>query len=251
MARNLALAAARRHAGLSQDELARRIRAAGDLVGFANDCNRANICRWEAGGQPQPRYLPLLEDVLSVTAGALGFGDGRAGAVLGSVPNSFPADALTGPWVTCYEFWHGDARCRHADVAHLTATSDRHVRAVNHPPEPRTQGRAVPFANEIQAELASRHLVGTWRNTSDTRYFGSLHLAVAPGEMVMDGFYTGLASDIVVLAERWKWVRLDPGGAALAGVRLGNPSALYERVMSHSRYDEPLTLADIGEDTWG
>ena len=30
---------------------------------------------------------------------------------------------------------------------------------VNHPPEPRTQGRANPFRNQIEAELAGRHLI--------------------------------------------------------------------------------------------
>ena len=248
MGRNLSLVAARRHAGLSQDELAQRIQEAGHQLGVPNECNRANVCRWEAGGQPQARYLPLLEDVLSVTADALGFGGGRAGAVLSPVPHAFAADVLAGPWVTCYAYAHGAKQLHHADIAHVTAESDRHIRAVNHPPEPRTEGRAVPFRNEIEAQLVGRHLIGAWRNTSDARYFGSLHLAVLPGETVMDGYYTGLASAIAVSVERWKWVRLDPA-ADLAGVTLAGPSALYDRVMGHSQYDEPLTVTGIGEGT--
>jgi hypothetical protein len=81
---------------------------------------------------------------------------------------------------------------------------------------------------------------------SDTRYFGSLRLAVLPGETVMDGHYTGLASDIEVSAEHWRWVRLQPGD--LTGAALREPSAIYELVMTRTQDDPPLTAADIGEE---
>jgi hypothetical protein len=60
----------------------------------------------------------------------------------------------------------------------ITAGSDRTVRISNQTAA-RTEGREKsPFRNEIDAQLASRHLLGYWRNTSDTRYFGLVHLAV-------------------------------------------------------------------------
>ena len=55
-----------------------------------------------------------------------------------------------------------------------------------------------PFRNEIDAELAGRHLIGEWRNTSDTRYYGTMQLAVLPGEIVMEGYYAGVGSDVEV-----------------------------------------------------
>ena len=166
--------------------------------------------------------------------------------LLDSVPHSFHADALAGPWITAYQFAHAGGARYHADVAHILAEGEREVRAVNHPPEPRTQGRVSPFRNEIEGRLFGRHLIGTWRNTSDTRYYGSLHLAVLPGETVMDGHYTGLASDISVSAEHWRWVRLNPEG--LAAVTLREPSAVYELVMTRTQDDPPLSAADIGEE---
>jgi hypothetical protein len=172
--------------------------------------------------------------------------------LLGQVPQSFPAEALNGPWVTSYQFLHGDTPKYHADIAHITAESDQQLWAVNHPPEPRTEGRANPFRNEIEARLFNRHLIGTWKNTSDTRYFGAVHLAVLPGETVMEGYYTGFASDIGVSTGRWRWVRLDAGsGDALENVVLREPSAIYDAVMRHSQYAAPLTLADIGEEPHG
>lgn len=70
---NLALVQARRHAGLSQDALARRLRETGHRLGHPNDCNRANVHRWEHGGRPQPFYVFLLEATLGQPAESLGF----------------------------------------------------------------------------------------------------------------------------------------------------------------------------------
>jgi hypothetical protein len=49
-----------------------------------------------------------------------------------------------------------------------------------------------------------------WKNSSDARYLGALHLAVLPGEAVMEGHFSGYASDVEVSIGPWKWVRLDP-----------------------------------------
>lgn len=217
----------------------------GDLVGW--QVMPAIVERWEEGATPPG-------DV--VLAAALIAGDDPAAAsriaghLLALVPQSFTAEALAGPWVTSYQFGHGaDLRC-HADIAQVTADSDRHIRAANHPPEPRSEGRASPFRNVIEAELAGRHLVGQWRNTSDHRYFGSVQLAVLPGETVMEGYYAGVGSDIEVSTGYWKWVRLEPvADGELAGVTLREPTILYDLVMKRTQYDPLLTLADVREDT--
>ncbi len=201
------------------------------------------LARWERGA------IPPGDVLLAAATAEEGSLIAPPGTLLGLVPHSFPASALEGSWITSYRFTHnGQPRC-HADIAHVVAESDRQVRAVNTTPAPRTEGRAVPFRNEIEGRLASRHLIGHWKNTSDARYFGSVHLAVLPGEMVMEGHYTGFASDITVSTGWWRWVRLDPGSlAGLDGVTLREPAALHELVMNHSEYDAPLTLADVGGD---
>jgi DNA-binding transcriptional regulator YhcF (GntR family) len=170
-------------------------------------------------------------------------------SLLESVPQSFPADILAGLWVTCYEFNSEGGIRRHADISRITPQSSRRVTAKNYPPDPRTEGHVPSFRNEIEAQLANRHLIGHWRNVSDTRYFGSIHLAVLPGEAVMEGYYTGFSSDIKVDAMRWKWVRLDPlslSGVELAQVVLKEPDAIYD-LLEHSTYDAPLTLAAVVE----
>lgn len=169
--------------------------------------------------------------------------------LLAAVPHSFSADILGGFWVTCYQFDSSRSIQCHADITQLTPQSDRRVTAKNYPPNPRTQGQASPFRNEIEAQLANRHLIGHWKNISDTRYFGSVHLAVLPGETVMDGYYTGLSSDIRVNAMRWKWVRLEPAslsGVDLQEVTLNDPDAIHA-LLENSANDVPLDLAAIVE----
>lgn len=197
--------------------------------------------RWEDGSTPPGDVLLACTVADQVPE--------LAAPLLAVVPPSFPVDELAGPWVTCYQFTHDGELRHHADIAHVTAGPRGRIRAVNHPPEPRSEGRARPFRNEIDAELTGRHLVGKWTNSSDTRYYGTLQLAVLPGETVMEGIYTGVGSDIQVSTGSWRWVRLDPCAATeVGGVTLREPSAVYDAVMAHSQYGEPLTLADIGEE---
>jgi hypothetical protein len=202
------------------------------------------IRRWEAGlHRPDETSQALLAFLFHIP-------QATPGTPLSRIPQSFPAATLDGWWVSAYRYRQDPEPLYHADIARVLASGDRHVHAANHPPEPRTEGRAAAFRNEIGAELVGRHLIGAWRNTSDTRYFGSLHLAVLPGETVMDGVYTGLATDIEISFARWRWVRLDPTtleGVDLAAVRLRSPTDIHMLIEQHSPLDGLLDLTAIGE----
>lgn len=226
------VAAARHQLGLDRGDFASLIR---DLTGW--DVLPEGIEAWE------DNVTPPGDVVLAVSAATQGMPP-LSPPLLAAVPPAFPAEALAGPWVTTYEFSHAGKPHYHADVAWISAESESRVRAVNHPPGPRSQGRRRPFRNEIEARLAGRHLVGVWQNTSDTRYCGGLQLAVLPGECVMQGHYTGVGSDIEVSQGVWKWVQLEPD-AGLAGIVLQDPAELHDLVMSHSQPDVPLTMADV------
>jgi hypothetical protein len=230
------VAAARHALGLDHQDFAALI---GGKLGW--DVLPETIAAWEDDVTPPGDVLIALQ----------GDAPGFAVPLLAGVPAAFPAEALAGPWVTCYQFAHAGTPRYHADIAQVTIGPGDRVRAVNHPPEPRSEGRPRPFRNEIDAGLAGRHLIGVWRNTSDLRYFGSLQLAVLPGEIVMEGWYTGVGSDIEVSTGFWKWVRLDPDSVpdtGLAGIALREPAALHDLVMSYSQYGAPLMLADVKGD---
>jgi hypothetical protein len=170
--------------------------------------------------------------------------------VLATVPSLFSAKALAGLWVTCYGFISGGTQMYHADVVKITADADRRLSVQNHAPTPRTDGRVTPFRNQVEAEVANRHLIGYWKNVSDTRYFGGLHLAVLPGENVMRGSYTSFNSDIVVGTGDWTWVRLEPAslsGVDLAKVTLRPPGDIRATLARHSPNAGPLPLKDVLE----
>ena len=246
MSGNKALHDVRTAARLSQRALAVRVQEAGKRIGMTNGVNASTINRLEAGGTPQPHILAALEEALGMTAEQLGFGYAPAAVPL-APPPAFPATVLAGIWVTTYEFPRGGKPHYHADIATITATSDQDL-SISNTIAARTEGRDVrPFRNEIRAQLASRHLVGAWRNTSDARYFGMIHLAVLVGETVMDGFYTGYDDDETVSTARWRWARLDLP-AEVTEVTLLDPGMVYKTIMAHSQYDAPLKLADIGEE---
>jgi hypothetical protein len=159
------------------------------------------------------------------------------------------ADTLAGLWITSYQFYSEEGIRYHADITRVTPQSSRRLTAKNYPPDPRTQGHVPAFRNEIEAQLANRHVIGHWRNISDTRYFGSIHLAILPGEAVMEGYYTAFSSDIRVDVMGWKWVRLEPlslPDVELPQVALKEPDAIYT-LLEHSAYDAPLTLAAVAE----
>lgn len=167
--------------------------------------------------------------------------------LLRSIPHSFSATVLGGYWVTGYEY---DSVC-HADISMVTPRSDRHLTIRNYPPNPRVEGRISSFRNEVTAELANRHLVGFWKNINDAYYFGSIHLAVLPGETVMEGHYTCFLSDVQVVTAPWKWVRIDSASlheVELSRTTLRDPRLICSLLAEHSQHDVPLTLADVAED---
>lgn len=228
------VAAARASLGLSPAGFASYL---GDLLGWA--VSPSTVERWEQEATPPG-------DVILACAAIAQGAPISSPPLLSAVPPAFPAETLAGSWLTCYQFSHDGQLRHHADIAAVTVLPEGRIRAVNHPPEPRSEGRAVPFRNEIEAELRQRHLTGVWRNTSDMRYFGTLLLAVLPGETVMDGTYSGVQSDVEVSGSRWRWVRLDADqDADLDTLVLRDPRELYDLVMAHSQLDAPLMLADV------
>lgn len=194
-------------------------------------------------------YVPTQHSIESTEAPTT---SESGSSLLNSVPHSLSANTLQGAWLTSFCFAHDQASQCHADVTHIAAQSDYLVSAANYPPLPRSEGRSSPFRNKIEARLANRHIVGDWKNVNDARYFGSLHLAILPGETVIEGYYTGFASDVQVSYSYWRWVRIESESVAdvdLSAVELRAPTELYETVQGHSRNDAPIILADIIRET--
>lgn len=163
--------------------------------------------------------------------------------LLAPIPSLLNLTHLAGLWATTFVF----DDTHHADLTTVIVGKSA-VTATNSPPEPRTEGHAVGFHNDLSLSVAGRHLIGTWRNSSDSYYYGAVHLAVLPSETVMDGYYTSLLSDTRVVANRWRWVRVDPQstlGVDLTTTVLGDPAELYDILTAHAPAAPPIPLARL------
>jgi hypothetical protein len=166
--------------------------------------------------------------------------------LLSAIPAAVDPAKLAGLWVTTFDV----EDIRQVDLSMITVTNGV-VTAKNSPPEPRTEGQTVGYHNDISLSVVGRHLIGQWRNTSDHYFYGCIHLAVMPGETVLDGYHTAVLTDTAVIAGRWRWVRVEVGsaaGIALDDVALGQPRRLHEIVAAHPHYGPPLPLARLLED---
>src|SRR5438067_2009485 len=160
---------------------------AGDLATLP----RPSLCRVVEMefGYPVERLLAVGGDLVGATTGPEARPMPLDQLVSKAATESARADMLGGFWITSYQFYSEGCLRHHADITRITPQSTRRLTAKNYPPDPRTQGHVPAFRNEIDAQVANRHVIGHWKNVSDTRYFGSIHLALLPGEIVMEGYY--------------------------------------------------------------
>lgn len=206
MIRNTALVAARTRAGLSQDGLARRIQEVGHRLGHPNGCNRANVHRWESGGQPQARYVLILEAVLNAPASELGiFTDiyemdrdrmlaesGLDASLAIPEPSArYGYGPLTGIWLSRYQY-PSSSRGTVLSSSHYCMVLQRgaHLNVRSLP----KQASRLALDLSLNGQIAR----GTWTEHTDP-----------------NGYYSGAVYDGAIL------LRLDPTGRRLAGKWLG------------------------------
>lgn len=169
------------------------------------------------------------------------------GGVLSSITPAIEPAILEGLWVTGYLL--GGTRQRHVDLSTITATGTG-IKSRNYPPRPRVEGDGFGHETETSAKLFGRNIMGHFRNTNDRYFYGSLHLSVLPGENILDGYYTGFTNDTHVVAEPWRWIRIEQGSVAgvdLSLVVLGEPGAVYDAIVKHPQLGGPIALREIIE----
>jgi hypothetical protein len=166
--------------------------------------------------------------------------------VLSAIAPSLDHTLLAGLWCSGY-ILNGDQH--HVDLSTITATTYG-LTAKNYPPLPRFEGHPTGHKTDLSARLFNRHLLGHWRNVNDAYYFGSMHLIVLPGETVLEGYYTGFLDDRQIVAQPWRWIRIEPSshaGVDLNEVTLQEPRELYSTLASQTRFGGPLSLSSVTE----
>jgi transcriptional regulator with XRE-family HTH domain len=227
MARNLLLASARRREGLSQAALALRIQQVGYRLGHPNGCNRANVARWENGGQPQPHYVQILEATLGQPAAELGLAYVAHGmdrdqmlaesgldteAPLPVQSAGYKYGPLTGIWLSRYEIYSSSRDARLAFqhyVQMLQRGAYLNVRSL-----PNQHSRLA-----LDLSVNGKIVKGTWaEHTSEGGYYGgapydgSIMLELNAASTRMKGRWLGFGRDPGEINDGpWQFTRVADG----------------------------------------
>ncbi|MFE9392147.1 helix-turn-helix domain-containing protein [Streptomyces sp. NPDC006784] len=219
---------------LSQDDLARELRRAGEAAGEPNDANKRLVQRWESGisRSPRPVYARALQLVTGRPVEALGFAlpmprlrvrdDGHGGHDVDaeatetggdrdrSQPSPAPSPQYGGIWLSRYEYYssgRGD-----------TFTGAHHLVLVQH--GNRITGESLPGASAnpdspltLDVTVDRNVVTGTWTEQSapdgyyaGARYHGALQLLVEPTGRRMTGKWIGFGKDFDINSGPWELV---------------------------------------------
>jgi transcriptional regulator with XRE-family HTH domain len=215
---NLALRAVRTGMRMSQDDLARAVRDAGQRAGEPNNCTKRHVQRWESGqtAAPQPTYIRALEHATGQPAANLGFADERYGLDREQLPGGPPLAArlptpdpaaphgpLTGIWHSCYEYY--------SSGRDETLTGEHYVVILQH--GARLQVRSLSKSSSaLTMDLTANGAVvtGTWSEQTQTDgyyqgsvYHGAIQLLVEPTARRMTGKWVGFGRDFDVNVGPW------------------------------------------------
>jgi hypothetical protein len=227
---NTALRAVRESMRMSQDELARAVRAAGDQLGEPNGCDKRTVQRWEAGlvAAPRGNYVRALEYITGQPAGNLGFGEaagrdgagisrrqaiGAAAAAAAVIPLSeakagrAPAlGLLTGIWLSRYEYTSSSRGGKVFDGCHHLLLVQRGTRV-----QARSIAGSAPSRLIMDLTADGAVLTGTWREETDPAgyyagavYHGAIQLVTGPSGHRMKGQWTGFGKDGEVNTGPWQ-----------------------------------------------
>ncbi|MBF6362455.1 helix-turn-helix transcriptional regulator [Nocardia farcinica] len=231
---NTALRAARNARLMSQDDLARALRAAG-----CPSATKRLVQRWEAGHtvHPRPAHARALERVMGLPIETLGFGAVMAGrdlsgaqdgshevdSAIGEVAAEQRATSATrsrlpgnyaGVWLSRYEYY--------SSGRDATFTAAHHVVVLQH--DDRLTVRSLPgsahSAMEMDLTVDGHVATGTWseRTASDgyyggARYHGAIQLLIELTGRRMAGKWVGFGKDFEINSGPWELVLRNPSTA--------------------------------------
>jgi hypothetical protein len=219
---------------LSQDDLARMLREAGEATGRPNDASKRLVQRWESGTSRtcRPVYARALETVAGLPVEALGFStrvtpDGHGGhdVTAGTngtngvaepsgepQPKTVPGN-YTGVWLSRYEFYSSGREGTFLGLHYVVLLQHGNRLTVRSLPG----ASSNPDSNLTMALEVDRNIVtGTWREeTSGSGYYqgavyhGAIQMLVEPTGRRMSGKWVGFGKEFDVNTGPWELVFKD------------------------------------------
>ncbi|MFB7912151.1 helix-turn-helix domain-containing protein [Kitasatospora sp. NPDC056076] len=246
---NETLRAVRHGLRLSQDEFAKRLRAAGTKQGEPNEASKRLVQRWESGEvrAPRPVYVRALEAVTNLPVDRLGFEtpqlpprvtlDGTGGHDMVNGKPGIPVQVLPTPtgddhsgiWLSRYEFFSSSRDNTFTGLHHVVLTQNGN----------RITGHSLPSASSnpdspLSFDLTiDRNIVtGTWveQTAQDgyyqgARYHGAIQLLVDPTGRRMTGKWVGFGKEFDVNTGPWDLRLLDKSTADEITAKYSAPPA--------------------------
>jgi hypothetical protein len=235
---NTALRAVRQSMRMSQDEMARALRHAGDRAGEPNDCTKRLVQRWEAGLVSTPRaiYARALESVTGQPIENLGFASAEARYGLNrrqamgmaaalAIPLSegkagTAAGPLTGIWKSRYEY-------ASSGRGGETYADEHHVVILHRGAKVQVRSLAESAPSRLVMDLTANGqvLTGTWTEETNPEgyyqgavYHGAIQLLLEPTGRRMTGKWVGFGRDFDLNTGPWtlELVSSDVGKDAMA-----------------------------------
>ncbi|MFD3567219.1 XRE family transcriptional regulator [Streptomyces sp. NPDC058667] len=215
---------------MSQDDLAKALRAAGEELGEPNEASKRLVQRWESGTSraPRPVYARALEHVTGRPVEALGFSlpvpqarvhpDLAGGHDMDLGPEGIPAVTAAQPppdgtnysgiWLSRYEFF-SSSRDETFEAKHYVVLLQHGTRltgqslpgASSNPDSPLTLDltidRSVVTGSWIEQTAADGYYQGA-------RYHGAIQMLVEPTGRRMAGKWVGFGKDFDVNTGPWE-----------------------------------------------
>ncbi|MFC7306299.1 helix-turn-helix domain-containing protein [Streptomyces monticola] len=222
---------------LSQDDLAKALRRAGDELGEPNDASKRLVQRWEAGVSraPRPVYARALERVTGRPVESLGFtlpvpvarvhADGKGGHDVDADPEGVAAaggtsqtavqaaavaatENYSGIWLSRYEYY--------SSGRDETYEGKHYVVVLQH--GSRLTGQSLPGASanpdsplSLDLTLDRNVVTGTWTEQTaregyyqGARYHGAIQMLIEPTGRRMAGKWIGFGKDFDVNSGPWE-----------------------------------------------
>lgn len=200
---------------MSQAEMARAVRAAGDRSGEPNACSTRNIQRWEAGDEPRGAYLRALERATGQPAENLGFrADERYGldtAALAMPGEAWPepgeasaAAPLNGIWLSRYEYESSGRSGWHRGAHYVLVIQHGGHLAV------RSLPGTAPGRLLMELTVNGATVTGTWTEETDPGgyyqgavYHGAIQMLAEPSGRKMAGKWAGFGREWEINTGPW------------------------------------------------
>jgi transcriptional regulator with XRE-family HTH domain len=202
---------------MSQADLARAVRQAGQKIGEPNGCTPSQVRRWESGATttPHPRYLRALQLATGQPAANLGFRaderyglDTQALGVGGAwYPEAEPQSEtapLNGIWLSRYEY-ESSGRGAWFASAHYVLVIQQAARV-----HVRSLPGTAPGRLLMDLTVNGQAVTGTWTEETNPGgyyqgavYHGAIQMLLEPSNRKMAGKWAGFGRDFDVNTGPW------------------------------------------------